>query len=86
MNWDMPLDCNTISMMECTLCRTDIAGGVPEEYGPESNQLSACNAEFLAVHPYFNPNVQPEATVPTIELISPRTYPAGAENVSIQLK
>ena len=58
----------------------------PTSYGPGQNQLSACSAEFLATHPYFNPNVQPEDTAPTVKLISPRTYPAGATNVSIQLK
>ena len=56
-------------------------------YGPGQNQLSACAAEFLAVHPYFNANVPIEdGTAPTIELMSPRTYPAGSEGVTIQLK
>ena len=58
----------------------------PEWYGPERNRLSACSAEFLAVHPYFNPNAQLENTPPTIELTSPRTYPAGAKNISIKLE
>ena len=57
-------------------------------YGPSvEDQLSACNAEFLAVHPYFNPNIPDEATLgPTIELISPSIYPAGSTSVSVQLK
>ena len=55
-------------------------------YGSSRNQLSACSAEYLSVHPYFNPNVHPEDTSPTIELISPQIYPAGANNVSIKLK
>ena len=65
-------------------------------YGSSQNQLSACSAEYLSVHPYFNPNVHPEDTRPTIELISPQSYPvrgknvsiypAGAKNVSIKLK
>ena len=50
-------------------------------------RLSACHAEFLAVHPYFNPDVEAQAGAPpAIELISPRTYPAGSESVSVQLK
>ncbi len=53
---------------------------------PQS-RLSACHAEFLAVHPYFNPDVEAQAAPPpTIELISPLTYPAGSESVSVQLK
>ncbi len=57
-------------------------------YGPRvEDQLSACNAEFLAVHPYFNPDIPDEETPPpTIELISQREYPAGSRSVSIQLK
>ena len=56
-------------------------------YGPRPDRLSACNAEFLAVHTYFNPNSSVEPGLsPTIELISPRTYPVGSESVSIQLK
>lgn len=49
--------------------------------------LSACNAEFLAVHPYFNLSVEAqEAPPPTIEITSPLGYPAGSRSVSIQLK
>ena len=56
-------------------------------YGPGPDRLSACAAEFLSVHPYFNPKIPiEEGPPPTIELISPRTYPAGSESVSIQLK
>ena len=55
--------------------------------GGQRRSLSACNAEFLVVHPYFNPNIPDEATPgPTIELISPPTYPIGAKSVPIQLK
>ena len=51
------------------------------------HSLSACSAEFLAVHPYFNLNIPDEATLgPTIELISPSIYPAGSTSVSVQLK
>ena len=56
-------------------------------YGPGQDRLSACHAEFLSVHPYFNPEIPiEEGSPPTIELISPRTYPAGSESVRIQLK
>ena len=58
----------------------------PEWYGPEENELSACSAEFLAVHPYFNSNTQIEDTRPTIEMISPHIYPAGSNNISVKLK
>ena len=55
--------------------------------GPGRNRLSAYSAEFLSVHPYFNPEIPiEEGPPPTIELISPRTYPAGSESVPIQLK
>ena len=55
-------------------------------YGHQS-ELSACAAEFLAVHPYFNPSVPlEEGLPPTIEVISPRTYSAGTKSVTIQIK
>ena len=57
-------------------------------YGREGRyQLSACHAEFLSVHPYFNPAIPTEeAQPPTIELVSQTGYPAGSKRVSIQLK
>ena len=54
-------------------------------YGRQPDSLSMCNAEFLAVHPYFNPNAA-ETLTPTIELISPRTYPTDVTSIPIQLK
>ena len=49
--------------------------------------LSACAAEFLAAHPYFNPGVPIEAgPPPAIELTSPLTYPDDAKSVSVQLE
>ena len=50
--------------------------------------LSACAAEFLSVHPCFDPDIPDEATPPppTIELISSPAYPTGSTSVSIQLK
>ena len=56
-------------------------------YGWRPDRLSACAAEFLAAHPYFNPDSPIDETLPpTVELISPRAYPAGSESVSIRLK
>ena len=56
-------------------------------YGPGLNQLSACAAEYLEVHPYFNPDIPIESgTAPTIELISPLTFPVGSESVKVRLK
>ena len=56
-------------------------------YGNDSDSLSPCSADFLAVHPYFNLDIEAlEASPPTIELISPTKYPSGSQSVSIQLK
>ena len=56
-------------------------------YGTHPDQLSACNTEFLAVHPYFDLDIPiEEAQLPTIELLSPKEYPAGSKSISIQLK
>ncbi len=56
-------------------------------YGPGQNQLSECAAEFLAVHTYFNLGSPiEEGSVPTIRLLSPRTYPAGTTSVSVQIE
>ena len=46
------------------------------------NQLSACHAEKLSVHPYFNPDTPiEEEQLPTIEFISSPQYPAGSKSV-----
>ena len=56
-------------------------------YGLEQDRLSACAAEFLAVHPYFNSQTRiEEGSVPSIEHISSRKYTAGARNVPIRFK
>ena len=65
-------------------------------YGPGRNrsvghngktQLSECNADFLAAHPYFNSDIPTErGWRPIIELTSPSTYPSSSESVDIQLK
>ena len=58
-------------------------------YGPRSPSLvlAECSAGFLAVHPYFNPDVPIEVgSPPTVELLSATEYPIGSESVSVQLK
>ena len=56
-------------------------------YGPRRNRLSACDAEYLSVHPYFNPDTPiEEGEPPNIELLSPRAYPVGSQSVSVRLK
>ena len=51
------------------------------------DRISACAAEFLSVHPYFNSAIPiEEGSPPAYELISPTEYPAGLKSVSIQLK
>ena len=55
--------------------------------GPDQDRLSKCNADFLSVHPYFNPDIPTESgRAPTIKLTSPTTYPAGSESVDIQVR
>ncbi len=55
--------------------------------GPNQDRLSKCNADFLSVNPYFNPDVPTEGGgSPAIELTSARTYPAGSESVDIQVR
>ncbi len=51
------------------------------------DRLSACSAEYLSVHPYFNPNIPIEMEEsPTIELISPRSYPASSQSLPVRLR
>ena len=57
--------------------------------GPDSDRarLSACNAEFLAVHTYFNRNNSiVDSARPSSQLISPYLYPLGSTSVPIRLK
>ena len=50
-------------------------------------RLSLCHAEYLSVQPYFNLDIPiEEGEGPTIELTSPRTYPAGSQSVPVRLK
>ena len=62
-------------------------------YGHQQRpRLSACAAEFLSVHPYFNSDSSlkksdSQGCYPsTIEVISPPEYPAGSTSVSVRLK
>ena len=56
-------------------------------YGSPGNTLSACAAEFLSVHAYFNPQVSTEVGQgPTVEFLSTPEYPAGATSFSVQFK
>ena len=57
-------------------------------YG-DPDEISACAAEFLAVHPYFNDDSSLDSDRerrPTVELLSSPTYLAGTSSVPIQLK
>ena len=58
-------------------------------YGPGRLRLSACNAEFLEVHPYFDPESSLESDkerLPAVELTSSPAYPADAGSVPIHLR
>ena len=56
-------------------------------YGPGMNRLSACHAEFLSVHTYFNANTSVEkGPPPSIELISSHIYPAESKSVPVRLR
>ena len=56
-------------------------------YGPGWNRLSDCAAEFLSMHTYFNPDIPIDAgEPPTMELVSPRRYPAGSRSVPIRFQ
>ena len=55
--------------------------------GGAQNRLSACNAGFLAVHPYFSSDSSiAEEPPPSIEIVSPQVYPAGSESVPVHLE
>ncbi len=56
---------------------------------PGWSRLSACAAEFLAVHPYFNTDSSLEsdtARLPAVALVSSPSYPAGTASVPIRLE
>ena len=52
-----------------------------------NDRLSACHAEYLSVHPYFNPDTPiEEGEPPTIKLISPHTYSAGSTSLPVRIQ
>ena len=56
-------------------------------YGSGQNRLSTCDAQYLSVHPYFNPNIPiEEGEPPDIEFISSPQYPAGSLSIPVQLR
>ena len=56
-------------------------------YAYRPDEISACAAEFLSVHPYFNRKIPlEEADVPRVELISSDRYPSGSTSVPLQFK
>ena len=55
--------------------------------GFERWRLSACHAENLSVHPYFNANIPiEEGDRPYADLISPHFYPSDSKSVSIRVR
>ena len=55
-------------------------------YGRNPTSLSACAASFLAVNPYFNPNVPLAAGWhPSVEVRSSATYSYGQTSVPVQV-
>lgn len=66
------------------------AGANIMSFGPGQNRLSACNAHFLAVHPYFNAEIpieEDEGEIgPTRELLSPQEFPADAGSARVRIR
>ena len=63
--------------------------GGPSQFPGAStwDRISACAAEFLSVHPYFDSAIPiEEVSPPTIKLISPSKYPGGSKSVSIEFE
>ena len=56
-------------------------------YGPLEDKVSACNADFLAVHPHFNDavSIEESSTLPTVDFISQPWYAKGANSVSVNV-
>ena len=56
--------------------------------GSDRTRISDCNAEFLAVHPYLNPNISTEREWDQyIKTVEPTDdYPVGSTSVSIKLE
>ena len=56
-------------------------------YSDEPDSLSALAAEFLSVHPYFNPGITTEWTIsPAVELISSPRFQPNEEYITVQFK
>ncbi len=56
-------------------------------YSDEPDSLSALAAEFLSVHPYFNPGITTEWTgSPAVELVSSPRFQPNAEDITVQFK
>ena len=56
-------------------------------YGGARGVLSACAAEFLAAHAYFNPAVPvSEGQPPTVEILSNTRYQPGSTSVPVRLR
>ena len=56
-------------------------------YGEGQDELSACSANFLSVHTYFDSDVPlDQDSRPTLDLISPLQYPKGTDRVSVEFK
>ncbi len=56
-------------------------------YGSGRRRLSDCSAGFLAVNPFFNPNIPLDwSTGPEIERVSPSRYPAASKSVPVRIK
>ena len=53
--------------------------------GSRRNRLSACHAEFLSMHPYFNASIPDGGRRGTIDIISPTEYTAGQKSIPVQL-
>ena len=56
-------------------------------YGRSRDRLSACSARFLAVHPYFSPDISTkDGRSQDIKLVSSSTYPGDLESVPVRFK
>ena len=55
-------------------------------YGPGRDRLSACAAELLTVHSYFNASIlEGKGRAAQIDIISPTEYTAGSKSIPVQL-
>ena len=56
-------------------------------YGPFEDKVSACNADYLAVHPHFNDavSIEESSTLPAVDFISEPWYANDASSVSVKV-